>query len=481
MSAQYSHAAAAPRVKPLSIVVALILGGTALFTLIGLAKAGPQGVSAFTQASFQSRASLGGVVASVWNGLRLSTFSPWYWIFVACLTILQWFWPARRDERSLSVDMAVDAVWFVMGNAMQFTVVAATLGAVTVAYTEVLGTWSLHLERTMGFWGLAAFAFVLTDLLAWVTHWCHHKVPTLWRFHAVHHSQRRLNALSDNRTHVGEVVVAALIVFVPSQLLGLNAPAAMGLAFLGLYYSAMLHSNIRTNFGPLKYIFLGPQFHRVHHSTLPRHFDTNFGTVFSWWDYLAHTMYRVYDEYPPTGIQDGNFPLRERGDLNPWRWLVIFSKQLGYPFQGLVSGPVICRTVRGATGLVHRLVMGVHAKAWEQGKGATRVLRLVGPEAAARPTDDRRLWLVPPDHQPGRRDAPTLGGSACGDGTDESGRLRQRAGRDGGFHRYPRSTGYDRASVPRKVVKVAPRPRGRSAALVCTSTGPPYRCSCRPP
>ena len=338
MDISYSYAAPGQRLKPVSVVVGLVLSATALLTLVGLAKAGPGVWRALAAASFQSHTSVHAVAASVWKGLSLSTFNPWYWAFVAVLTIAQWFWPARRDQRSFSVDMAVDAVWFVMGNAMQFTVVAVTLGAVTVAYAQLLGKWSLDLQPVLGLWGLAIFAFVLTDLLAWASHWCHHKVRTLWRFHSVHHSQQRLNALSDNRTHVGEVVAAALIVFVPSQLLGLTASTAMGLAFIGIYYSAMLHSNIRTNLGPLKYVFMGPQPHRVHHSILPQHFERNFGTVFSWWDYLAGTMYRGYDEYPPTGIQDTNFPLRDQGDRNPWRWIVIFAKQLVYPFQGMLVG-----------------------------------------------------------------------------------------------------------------------------------------------
>ena len=336
MADSYAYAGSR-RVKPVSIVVGLILGSIALLTAFGLAKAGPSVWSSFAGASFQSQGSLKAVAASVWKGLSLSTLNPLYWAFVALLSILQWFWPARRDQRTFSVEMGVDAVWFVMGNALQLTVVAVTLGAVAVAFTEVVGTWSLNLQPVLGVWGLAIFAFVLSDLLAWASHWCHHKVGTLWRFHSVHHSQQRLNALSDNRTHVGEVVAAALIVFVPSKLLGLSASAAMGLAFVGIYYSAMLHSNIRTNLGPLKYVFMGPQPHRVHHSILPQHYEFNFGTVFPWWDYIAGTMYKGYDEYPPTGISDAHFPLRVHGDLNPWRWFLIFVKQLVYPFQGVLA------------------------------------------------------------------------------------------------------------------------------------------------
>jgi len=331
VTGSYSYATAPRRRRPAAIVVGVILGAMVLLTAVGLARAG--GWGSVAGASFQTKASWHAVQASVWQGLHIGVLAPWYWAFVGVLTVLQWVWPARRDERRLSVEMAVDAVWFVMGNVMQLTVVAVALGSVTVAYAEVFGGWSLHLQDELGTWGLAVFAFVLADALAWYSHWCHHKVATLWRFHAVHHSQQRLNALSDNRTHVGEVIAAALIVFLPSQVLGLDSGMAMGLAFVGLYYSAMLHSNIRTNLGPLRYVFLGPQPHRIHHAVEPRYFDHNFGTVFPWWDFMAGTYYWGVDEYPATGITDPDFPLRIYGDLNPWCWVAIFLKQLVYPFK----------------------------------------------------------------------------------------------------------------------------------------------------
>jgi sterol desaturase/sphingolipid hydroxylase (fatty acid hydroxylase superfamily) len=306
-----------------------------LLTIVGLLKAGSQAEPAFFDAAFQTPASLEGATASVRQGLTLGILNPWYWAFLIILSALQWFWPARRDQRPPSVELAVDAVWFVMGNVMHVTVVAVCLGAVGVAYQQLLGTWSLNLQPAMGFWGLAIFAFVMTDLLAWVSHWCHHGVPTLWRFHSVHHAQQNLNALADNKQHVGETVCAALIVFVPSHMLGLTSDAAGALAFVTLYYSAMLHSNIRTNFGPLKLILMSPQAHRIHHSVLPQHFNTNYATVFSCWDYLAGTRYRGDDEYPPTGIDDTDFPL-ERPSANPWRWVTAWWMQTLYPFQAMV-------------------------------------------------------------------------------------------------------------------------------------------------
>src|ERR1700722_6232118 len=170
------YGAPGSRIKPVSIAVGVVLGGMLLLTTAGLAKAGPGAWTALTATAFQSHGPLTSVAASVGRALSLSTLNPWYWGFVFLLTVIQWFWPARRDQRSPSVDMAVDAVWFVAGNVMQVTVVAITLGAATVAYNQLAGNWSLNLQPMLGFWGLSIIAFVVADFLAWISHWCHHKV-----------------------------------------------------------------------------------------------------------------------------------------------------------------------------------------------------------------------------------------------------------------------------------------------------------------
>ena len=100
------------------------------------------------------------------------------------------------------------------------------------------------------------------------------------------------------------------------------------------WHTRMYHSNIRTNLGWLRYIFVTPQSHRVHHSIEPRHHDTNFGLTFSLWDQLFGTQYRGYDEYPATGIDDEGFPSEQVGKekLGVVRRLV---SQLMYPFEAI--------------------------------------------------------------------------------------------------------------------------------------------------
>jgi sterol desaturase/sphingolipid hydroxylase (fatty acid hydroxylase superfamily) len=191
----------------------------------------------------------------------------------------------------------------------------------------------LNLKSVFGGLGLAIFALFLTDFFTWCTHWAHHKVPTLWGFHAVHHSQQHLNALSDNREHVGETIISAALVYLPARILGLEAEAASTLAFIGVYVQILSHANIRTGLGPLRYLLISPQAHRIHHSNLPQHFDKNYGSCFAIWDHLFGTRYHGNDEYPTTGILDENFPM-ERSS-RPCSLLAGWIRQTVYPFAGI--------------------------------------------------------------------------------------------------------------------------------------------------
>jgi len=111
------------------------------------------------------------------------------------------------------------------------------------------------------------------------------------------------------------------------------------------FYSRFYHGNIRTNLGPLRYLLVTPQSHRVHHSVEARHFDTNFGAILSIWDRLFRTRYRGDHEYPRTGIADKSFPLETSRHPIALLWAPV--AQLLYPFQ------VLLRSVRSLWGRGH--------------------------------------------------------------------------------------------------------------------------------
>jgi sterol desaturase/sphingolipid hydroxylase (fatty acid hydroxylase superfamily) len=349
------------RTRPVSLAVGLAVIALLGATVVGLVRAHSDVAAFFKPDQLRSAA------GAAFQGWSDTVLDKWFWAFLALMLVLQWLFPARREQRGLSARVAADMVWFLMFNAMTVSVVAISLGAFDLAYTQLTGGWSLDLQSVFGGVGLAIFALVVTDLFTWCTHWCHHKVPTLWLFHAVHHSQQHLNALSDNREHIGETIVSAALVFVPARIFGLESDVASTLAFFGVYVQILSHANIRTGLGPLRYVLISPQAHRIHHSNLPQHFDKNYGSCFAMWDYVFRTRYHGNHEYPTTGIRDSDFPME--GSARPWSLAGVWVRQTIYPFRVIVKS--MTRSAESEPQGLERQAVGTfvegHAKLREHG------------------------------------------------------------------------------------------------------------------
>jgi sterol desaturase/sphingolipid hydroxylase (fatty acid hydroxylase superfamily) len=114
-------------------------------------------------------------------------------------------------------------------------------------------------------WCFIAFAVLGIDAADWLTHLGNHKVTTLWRLHAVHHSQEELSILTTYRAHP-LVHVSFLISAFPILAIESNvaAPAAVLTACACL--GALPHANVRWTYGRAGRIFISPAYHRIHHA-----------------------------------------------------------------------------------------------------------------------------------------------------------------------------------------------------------------------
>ena len=139
-----------------------------------------------------------------------------------------------------------------------------------------------------GLAGLALDILVL-DLLIYWWHRANHEVAFLWRFHEVHHLDRFLDTTSALRFHFGEVALSALARAVVILLLGIPLTSVLVFETLVLLAAIFHHSNLalppaleRT----LSRAFITPSIHWVHHHARRRDTDSNYGTLFSFWDPL---------------------------------------------------------------------------------------------------------------------------------------------------------------------------------------------------
>lgn len=262
--------------------------------------------------------------------LKDTFYSPFFFGAVIFILILERVYPVNPKQKMFSAGFFHDSIWLVIGLLFEGLVVAAYTKGLRGLYKEYLSFLTIDAVALLPEAFRFAWGVLLGDFLAWFQHWVKHKVPWFWQVHAVHHSQRELNMFTDLRFHFMEYIISRTIVVLPLMALAIDTPKIAAWAVFTTWYTRLYHANIKTNLGFLRYIFVTPQSHRVHHSIERRHQDKNFGVIFSFWDRIFKTQHENAEEYPETGIADPDFPLEKETSL--LSLLSVPFKQLVYPF-----------------------------------------------------------------------------------------------------------------------------------------------------
>jgi sterol desaturase/sphingolipid hydroxylase (fatty acid hydroxylase superfamily) len=180
----------------------------------------------------------------------------------------------------------------------------------------------------------ALVAIMISELASYWLHRAMHRVPFLWRFHAVHHSSPTIRWSSAGRTHPLNEVVNYLSGVLPCLAVGLPLRAVVSLLPVMTLWSVMSHSDLKWNFGRLGGWLVSPRLHRWHHTPSTEGGNMNFANILSIWDRVFGTFYLPTDREPVRfGLDDA--PLPEN-----------YLKQLISPFQPTRRPEVTLPTTR---------------------------------------------------------------------------------------------------------------------------------------
>ncbi len=207
--------------------------------------------------------------------------------FVLLFIVERW-----RPAESLPADLAAGRqVWRRLGRNAGLWLINAALSPLVVlpltAGAAALGA-GLRPEWWAG-WPAVIGDILLLDLLIYWWHRFNHEAPLLWRFHRVHHLDRFLDSTSALRFHFGEVLLSALARAGAIMLLGVPFVSVLLFETLLLAATIFHHSNLRL---PrrieqhLSRVVITPSIHWVHHHARRSDTDSNYGTLFSFWDRL---------------------------------------------------------------------------------------------------------------------------------------------------------------------------------------------------
>ncbi|HEX4640724.1 MAG TPA: sterol desaturase family protein [Chthoniobacterales bacterium] len=240
------------------------------------------------------------------------------------LLLVQWKWPLRRQHFSTLTRLARNAILATP------SFVASHLLLIPIPF--VLAIWAERQHFGLFNWVAlplpvaVAAGILIYDYGYYWWHQLMHLGAFFWRFHNVHHTDLDMDVSTASRFHFGEVLISIFFRVAVVLLFGFGVWTLAVYEVLFVLANQFHHSNWRLPIRLerlLNAVFVTPRMHGTHHSIVQRETNSNWGTVFSIWDRLHHTL-RI--DVPQNEITIGVAAYRNEEELT-------FGKLFVLPFQ----------------------------------------------------------------------------------------------------------------------------------------------------
>ena len=207
--------------------------------------------------------------------------------------------------------------------------IAVPIAAVSMSVITTEHSWGLLNILALPLFLELLLAVILLDMFIYWQHVASHHFPILWRLHKVHHADRDIDASTGVRFHPLEIVLSMIYKVFIVLLMG-PAVAAVVLFEILLNSSSLFnHANVRLPTWldkVVRLIIVTPDMHRIHHSTVERETNSNYGFNLSCWDHL----FGSYIESPSAGHDGMTIGLESYQNHNPanliWTLTVPFHR-----------------------------------------------------------------------------------------------------------------------------------------------------------
>ena len=233
---------------------------------------------------------------------------------------LERFFPARAEQTVFREEWNEDMFYYLVSSML-----VQVLGFLTLAPANYVNAQAdLDAVRAtivgLPFWVQVAIIMLATDFVQYWVHRSFHTFPVLWRFHAIHHSTKKMDWLAGARMHFIEIAVLRGLTALPMFTLGFDPAAIQTYLLIVYFYSSFIHANIGWRFGFIERFFVTPRFHHWHHGSDRAAIDINYASHFPIYDWLFGTHHLPETAWPENyGVVGNTVP---RG----------YWRQFVYPF-----------------------------------------------------------------------------------------------------------------------------------------------------
>jgi sterol desaturase/sphingolipid hydroxylase (fatty acid hydroxylase superfamily) len=247
----------------------------------------------------------------------------WWLAFLLVFTILARWTPCNPGQPIIRKGMVTDAMFGLvsplLNGMVRMLFLANLFGLIfyNIPPEEISEyfTYGFGPAAQLPLWQQALIAFILSDILIYWGHRLFHK-SALWKWHAIHHSSEVLDWLSTHRFHPVNVWFTFVLAEVIMLGLGFSPYSLAAMAGINIIYSAMVHANLNWTFGPFRYVFASPVFHRWHHTAQEEGLDKNFAPTFPIIDVVFGTFYMPKGRVPEVfGVPGSGIPESFLGQL----------------------------------------------------------------------------------------------------------------------------------------------------------------------
>ena len=248
-------------------------------------------------------------------GKEVIFFNLSYAWIVIWLLILEWKMPYRKDWRLSDGQLGVDLGHTILNKGLVQLFIVQLLGL------ELIDSSGNTLAQQAPLFVQVIIGLIVSEIGLYGAHRLAHEWPWLWRFHAVHHSVKKLWLVNTGRFHFVDSF-ASVFASMPFLILsGISMDAIVWVSAITAYIGILTHCNVDMRCGVLNYVFNTPNLHRWHHSTRPEEGNKNYGENMMLWDQLFGTyLYKKNENIDFIGITD-HMPAKLIDQLKmPFAW-----------------------------------------------------------------------------------------------------------------------------------------------------------------
>jgi sterol desaturase/sphingolipid hydroxylase (fatty acid hydroxylase superfamily) len=203
---------------------------------------------------------------------------------------LERLWPQYPKQGTFRNQWTLDVVYF-MSTHLPIQILSFLVLLPATLATKYLGIPVLQQLIARIPWILQFFlAVVVADVAEYFIHLAFHKMPFLWRFHAVHHSSKALDWIAGSRSHFVDDTLVRGFVLAP-LMLGFSQSIILAYLIFVTLHATWVHCNFRPNAKWLEKFLVMPRYHHWHHTSQKEGIDKNFAIHFPWIDKIFGTYY----------------------------------------------------------------------------------------------------------------------------------------------------------------------------------------------